>query len=820
MSLHRIPTDDSLASLIPYGSFTERGEVNMRGRGLLIGYEAHGPSNESTSKAEVANRASRYAAALSHLGTGDIVTAVINRLPASNYPQRHFSNEAAQLLDNERGQHFERQAYWQTLAAVWIANAFESGFKSRIRSTLFSSNAGEPPTTELQARHFGERIVTVEDSLSTALGLRRLTPLETFRNLNLAITGKYLPLALPPPYMRLNEVLANERWYGGTHPWIGELHQRPVCITAFPNETFPQMLAVLVRHPGQMTLSARFICQDAYHTAEQLGLERNFWARAQLGTLIDIIAKACRIDRAKTLNQDADAQVEEVDRAIAAAAAGLAFGWLTITALIWDTDPDRASMRARDLVKDLAALGLIARVEDANAVEALMGTWPGNAWNNIRRPMMTAANFAEMVLPVEHWKGTPTIESAFFPADTPVPLICGGSGREPFYVPSHLGGVSNQLVIGPTGSGKSSYLGAQACAITGIPNARVVWLDLDYSSFVIAHAIGANYQELATDGSSPLCPFIYLDDPDGIGWLFEWFRRLFKRWEISLTETETTDLTESLRLAKELGVRTMTLFARLIQTGRLREVLANYVTGNKWGFVFDGAPDNSAALGSAVTVFEMRPLSVLGPAAEAPATELILHAVERTMGTDPVWIIVDEGWRLLSDQVSSAWLWEAIRTFRKRNSGITLATQSLTEVAESSYRNLLLESCPGKIFLPNSDISGEYVREAYLKLGLSEREIQIVGAAIPQRQYFFHSSRGKRLFQLDLQPIAMALCASTGSTDVELARQLLTLHGPKRFLHPWLRAKGLEPALEDGTHALSELISHSTNGRTVIDVTI
>src|SRR6202035_894882 len=139
--------------------FTERGEVNMRGRGLLVGYEAHGPSNESTSKAEVANRASRYAAALSHLGTGDIVTAVINRLPASNYPQRHFSNDAAQLLDYERGQHFERQAYWQTLAAVWIANAFESGLKSRIRSTLFSSNAGEAPTTELQARHFGERIV-------------------------------------------------------------------------------------------------------------------------------------------------------------------------------------------------------------------------------------------------------------------------------------------------------------------------------------------------------------------------------------------------------------------------------------------------------------------------------------------------------------------------------------------------------------------------------------------------------------------------------------------------------------------------------------
>ncbi len=190
------------------------------------------------------------------------------------------------------------------------------------------------------------------------------------------------------------------------------------------------------------------------------------------------------------------------------------------------------------------------------------------------------------------------------------------------------------------------------------------------------------------------------------------------------------------------------------------------------------------------------------------------------MGVDPVWIIADEGWRLLSDPISAAWLWEAIRTFRKRNAGITLATQSLTEVAESSYRNLLLESCPGKIFLPNSDVSGEYVREAYLKLGVSEREVSIIGAAIPQRQYFYHSSRGKRLFQLDLGRIAMALCTATGSTDVDLGRQLLKSHGPKGFLHAWLRAKGLEPALQDNqSSTLNSLIIPSTNGRRVIDAT-
>ena len=87
------------------------------------------------------------------------------------------------------------------------------------------------------------------------------------------------------------------------------------------------------------------------------------------------------------------------------------------------------------------------------------------------------------------------------------------------------------------------------------------------------------------------------------------------------------------------------------------------------------------------------------------------------MGEAPTFIYVDEAWRMLSDEVSRDWLYAAIRTFRKRNAGITLATQSLTEIANSPYRDLLLESCPGKIFLPNAEAKGEYVREAYLKLG-------------------------------------------------------------------------------------------------------
>jgi len=810
-------TDDSLAAIVPYGHFLDGGEVYLRGRGLMAAYALGGLSLESASRAELAAAAERFVAALRQLGTNYMVQVIFYRLPATGYPQRSFPSRAARLIDGERREQFAAQNYWRTLSRLYLTAQLEAAVPRHVRSAVFSAGQWNPGA-DLILQRFRELQANVIDALGGTIPLRRLALAETFRDLILAITGRDYPALLPAGKVRLNEIIASERWYGGVEPWIGELHMRPVCITAYPAETAPQMLAVLLRHPGQMTLSARFICQDPHDAHEQLQLERTFWVRAQLGSFIDIIARALNIPRRKSVNQDAEQQIIEVDEAIAAAAAGMPFGWGTIVAIIKDTDPELATLRARAVVKDLSALGVTARLEDANAAEAIQGGWAGNGWSNVRRPLITAGNFAEMILPVEHWPGTPTIDSPFFPADTPVPLVCGGSGKEPFYPPSHIGGVANQLITGPTGSGKSGYLGASVAATTALPSCQIVWLDLDYSSFVLAHALGAAYQELAADGSSPLCPLACLDDEDGVGRAFDWFTRLFARWQITLDEAQAADLSAALELARSQKLRSLTLFSKLIQDPRLRGILSNYIKGGKWGHIFDGDPDNfpARAAGSAVSVYEMRGLVALGDRAAAPATELILHGCERRMGGTPTFIYVDEAWRMLSDEVSRGWLYDSIRTFRKRNAGIILATQSLTEIANSPYRDLLLESCPGKIFLPNPEAKGAYVREAYLKLGLSEREINIIADAVPRREYYFHSALGRRLFNLNLGPIALALCAATGHRDVNQARELLQRYGREGFLEAWLAARGFGPMPEASSAA--ELILpqfHHANGEVV-----
>jgi len=709
---------------------------------------------------------------------------IYHRLPAPDPPERQFPSHAAALVEAEHRAQFAAESHWLTLARLYLTHQFEPPVKHFFRAALLATNGPQRQARHELLREYAlARFAAFEDAAASGVGLTRLSSLEMFRDLLMCVTYHDYPAALPDLHVRLNEVIGCERFIGGTAPFINGFHLRPVCITAYPSHTVPQILAVLLRHPGRMTISARFICLDGYDAQEQLRLEKRHWNREILGTVWNTIKSW--LGRNQQADQDSAEQLVDLNAAIAASAAGMTFGWCTVTVIIRDEDAERADLRARELVKDCHALGIMAQLKDANAVEAIESTWPANGVANVRRPLVTGANFADLVLPAEHWSGLPYIDSPFYPERTPTPLVCGGTSRQPFWLPTHINGVANQLIIGPSGSGKSSLLGTMACTYLGLPDARIAWLDLDYSSFVLAHLLGADYRDMGAQDTPALCPLAFLDQPEGLEWLFGWFERLFARWKLELDERQSEEFAFCLREARRTGVRTIEGLRALIpgEQGRIRRILRHYSI--YWAHIFNGTPDHATAE-QRVTIYEMRGLMGLGKRAAGPATELILHSIISRLDGSPAWIFADEFWSLLGDEVSAEWLFDSIRTVRKRNCGFIGCTQSLTEIVNSPYRDLLLESCPGKILLPNQEAGSEYVRDSYRRIGLNDHEIAIISSARPQREYFYRSSIGNRLFALALGDVAQNLCAATGYQDVATARRLLAESPNGLFLDAWL----------------------------------
>jgi type IV secretion system protein VirB4 len=182
----------------------------------------------------------------------------------------------------------------------------------------------------------------------------------------------------------------------------------------------------------------------------------------------------------------------------------------------------------------------------------------------------------------------------------------------------------------------------------------------------------------------------------------------------------------------------------------------------------------------------------------------LFHRIDQRLDGRPTLIILDEAWVMLADSSFGAKIEEWLRTLRKKNAAVVLATQSLAEIANSPHRDVILESCPTRLYLPNPEAENSATREMYGRFGLTDRQIEIVAEATPKRHYYYVSPLGRRLFQFSLGPAALAFIGAGGKDDIIGARKMIREHG-EGWTVEWLRANGLK----DWGEYLRKLADHT-----------
>ena len=187
-----------------------------------------------------------------------------------------------------------------------------------------------------------------------------------------------------------------------------------------------------------------------------------------------------------------------------------------------------------------------------------------------------------------------------------------------------------------------------------------------------------------------------------------------------------------------------------------------------------------------------------------PVLLYLFRRVERQLDGRPTLIVIEELWAPLMRTVFANRIKQWLLTLRKQNAAVMLVAHTPAQLDAVPGKQVLIESCPTRILLPNSDAESSGNARLYQDLGLNDRELSVLARAAPKRDYYVKSPLGSRLVRLELGPTALAFLSTPGGLTADALRPhveaLAETHG-RRWPEAWLNGLGVQPPTGAYAHA-------------------
>jgi len=778
--------------LLNYAALIDPGVILLKDGSLLAGWHYHGPDLNSASAEELAALCHQVNSALAQLGDGWMINIDLIRRASVGYPENGaFPDAATQLIDNERRTHYSAEGqHFETVYALTLTHTPPTETQSRA-ARLFLRDEKDGPGWERVLDLFRRNLLESQDAISARLDLRRMDDRDLLSHLHACITGMPDPILPPDDGGYLDVLLGCHEFHSGFEPMLDDSHIRAVTIAGLPLHSWPEAMAFLDELAIPYRWSTRFMLLDPAEAERTLRIQRRNWfqKRHGLGGMLKMVFSHGTTGQTFE-NRDAVQMARDADEALGEASAGrVRFGYYTSTIVVIEEDRDSAETSAREIAKQLQHHGFPSLVERVNANEAYLGSLPGHGYRNVRRPLIHTRNLADLLPLTSVWPGEECNPCPSYPRNSPPLCYAATTGGTPFRLNLHVGDVGHTLIFGPTGSGKSTLLGLLIAQFFRYRDAQVFCFDKGLSSFVLTKAAEGDHYDLG-EGDISFCPLANVNDDNERMWAQDWLETLLNLQGVTLLPQNRKAIWRALQLLGDSrsDARTITDLIRLLQDQTLRDGLDFYSLHGPMGRFLDADKDVLGA--SRFQTFEIEALMAMGEKVLLPVLTYLFHRIEQRMDGRPTLIVLDEAWVMLANGVFGSKIEDWLRTLRKKNGAVILSTQSLVEVANSPQRDVILESCPTKILLPNPEAQNPATAELYRKFGLTSRQIEMLSFAIPKRQYYYISPAGRRLFDLALGEATLAFIGSGSKTDILEARRLIVKHGD-RWAAEWLRTRGL-----------------------------
>ncbi len=805
---YRRPHGQAVADLLNYAAVADDGVIVCKNGAFMAAWMFEGDDAASSTDEQREIASMRVNQALSRLGNGWMIHVDAVRRPASAYPDistSHFTDPVSAAMDEERRRLFRSLGTTYEGYLVMTLTYFPPQIAQRkFVEMMFDDDseiAGSTEQTRSLIGDFQRECRGFESRLSSVFRMKRLkghssvteegrtqTHDDFLRWLQFCVTGLDHPILLPENPIYIDALIGGQEIWAGVAPRIGRRFVQVVAVEGFPMESYPGILASLAELPSEYRWSNRFIFMDPHEALKQMEKFRKKWRQKVRGFFDQVFQT-----NTGSVNYDALSMMQDAEAAIAEINSGLvAQGYYTSVVVVSDDDRSRLDRSVRQIEKAINARGFAARVETINTMDALLGSFPGHGVENVRRPQINTLNLADLLPSATIWTGQAEAPCPMYPPNSPPLMQCVTQGATPFRLNLHVNDLGHTFIFGPTGAGKSTHLGMLAAQLRRYKGMSLYCFDKGRSLYPLVKACGGLHFDVAGDDDTlAFCPLQFLENKSDRGWAMEWIDSMLALNGVQTTPAQRNEISNAIVSMHQSGATTLSEFVLMIQDESIREALKIYTADGAMGHLLDATVDGLRL--SDFAVFEIEDLLNLGDKFVLPVLLYLFRRIESALNGQPAAIILDEAWLMLGHPVFRAKIREWLKVLRKSNCLVIMATQSLSDAANSGILDVIVESTATKIFLPNPFARDDDAAALYRRMGLNTRQIEILATAVQKRHYYYVSDKGRRLYDLALGPLALAFIGSTDKESLATIRTLEARYGDA-WVHDWLQLKGLRLA--------------------------
>lgn len=427
---------------------------------------------------------------------------------------------------------------------------------------------------------------------------------------------------------------------------------------------------------------------------------------------------------------------------------GRAFGAFSLSAALFDENPTRVKRAAAECFKVFAQQDARLIEETYNVLNAWLAMMPGNSAYNLRPLWLLDANYADLSFLFTLRAGE--TQNAHLGGAEYLAVLETNHGT-PYFLNLHYGDIAHTVILGATGSGKSFLLNFLLThAQKYDPRTYIFDLGGGYQS--LARLFRGAYLPVGLEKHGfTINPFSLPPTPENLHFLFSFLRVLIESSACQLASKDERDLYEQIENLYAIDEDQRRLYTLSNMLSRnLRAALQKWVEGGPYAALFDNAEDNLTFARFQAFDFEGMEKA---PQILEPLLFYILHranaAINESGGAGVSWFVMDEAWRFLRHPVIRQYVIAALKTWRKKNAAMILATQSSDDLARSEMLQVAIESCATKMFLANPDMDRTLYRDLF---HLNETESDLIARLIPKRQILIKRPNVSNVLNLRVGP--------------------------------------------------------------------